>query len=63
MLSSNEIDSQELNNNGFNVVKHNKEVQNAFQKILHCIETDGNILSDGEVIDMIHSYLQSINVK
>lgn len=63
MLSCNEIDNQTLDNNGFDVRNCNKEVQNAFQKILNCIETDCDILSDGEVIDMIHSYLQSINVK
>jgi hypothetical protein len=63
MLSDIEIDSGTLEINDFDVRIYNSEVKNAFQKILHCIETDGDILSDGEVIDMIHSYLQAIHVE
>ena len=63
MWSDIEIDSETLENCGFDVRIYNSEVKNAFQKILHCIETDGDILSDGEVIDMIHSYLQAIHVE
>ena len=63
MLSDIEIDSETLEISGFDVRVYNSEVKNAFQKILHCIETDGDILSDGEVIDMIHSYLQAIHVE
>ncbi len=63
MLSDIEIDSGTLEISGFDVRIYNSEVKNAFQKILHCIETDCDILSDGEVIDMIHSYLQAIHVE
>lgn len=63
MLSDIEIDSGTLEISGFDVRIYNSEVKNAFKKILHCIETDGDILSDGEVIDMIHSYLQAIHVE
>lgn len=63
MLSDIEIDSETLEISGFDVRIYNSEVKNVFQKILHCIETDGDILSDGEVIDMIHSYLQAIHVE
>ncbi len=63
MLSDIEIDSGTLEINDFDVRIYNSEVKNAFQMILHCIETDGDILSDGEVIDMIHSYLQAIHVE
>ena len=63
MLSELEIENQELDSNGFNLAYcHSKEVNDAFTKILECIETDGDILSDGEVIDMIHNYLHKIGV-
>jgi hypothetical protein len=45
MLSDIEIDSETLEISGFDVRIYNSEVKNAFQKILHCIETDGDILS------------------
>lgn len=64
MLSELEIENQELDSNGFNLTPycHSKEVNDAFIKILECIETDRDILSDGEVIDMIHNYLHKIGV-
>ena len=63
MLSDLEIENQDLNTNGFKLTSYTQqEVNDAFGKILECIETDGDILSDGEVIDMIHNYLHKIGV-
>ena len=63
MLTEEEISNKEINHDNFDVNNESIRVKNAFRQIMKCIETDGDYLSDGEVIDMIHSYLQKINVE
>jgi len=53
MLSNEEIDQQTLSTtDGVSPLK----------KIYDCVSTDGDVLTDGEVIDMIMNYLQELGV-
>ena len=64
MLTNIEIDKQELVL-GFNydATQHSEGTQKVLLKILDTIETDGDLQSDGEVIDMIHCLLNGINLQ
>lgn len=64
MLSNTEIDKQELILGlKYDATQHSECTQKVLLKILDTIETDGDLLSDGEVIDMIHCLLNGINLQ
>ncbi len=63
-LSVNEIENQELIIDfDYNVLHQSQNTQKVLLKILDTIETDIIYLSDGEVIDMIHSFLNKLGIQ
>jgi hypothetical protein len=63
-LTEQEINNKKLSIDNYNIhpAAHSQQTINAFKKIYTCLLTDGDILSDGEVIDMVIDYLQDIGV-
>ena len=63
-LTEQEINNKKLSTDNYrlNTTIHSQQTINAFKKIYTCLLTDGDILSDGEVIDMVICYLQDIGV-
>jgi hypothetical protein len=59
-LTEQEIDNKKLSTDNYKL--HSQETINAFKKIYTCLLTDGDVLSDGEVIDMVIDYLQDIGI-
>ena len=63
-LSVNEIANQELIIDfDYSVLSQSQSTQKVLLKILDAIETDTISLSDGEVIDMIHSFLNKLGIQ
>ena len=63
-LSANEIANQELIIDfDYSIVNQSQNTQKVLLKILDTIETDTIYLSDGEVIDMIHSFLNKLGTQ
>lgn len=63
-LSVNEIENQELIIDfDYSIVSQSQNTQKVLLKILDTIETDTIYLSDGEVIDMIHSFLNKLGIQ
>lgn len=63
-LSVNEIINQELIIDfDYSIVSQSQNTQKVLLKILDAIETDTIYLSDGEVIDMIHSFLNKLGIQ
>lgn len=63
-LSVNEIENKELIIDfDYNVLHQSQNTQKVLLKILDTIETDIIYLSDGEVIDMIHSFLNKLGIQ
>lgn len=63
-LSVNEIANKELIIDfDYSVVHQSQNTQKALLKILNTIETDGDQLSDGEVIDMIYQFLNKLGIQ
>lgn len=63
-LSDREIAHKELIlSHRYDVRVQSAETQEVLLKILSAIETDGDLLSDGEVIDMIHNLLNSMGAQ
>ena len=63
-LSANEIEDKELIIDfDYNIVNQSQNTQKVLLKILDAIETDTESLSDGEVIDMIHSFLNKLGIQ
>ena len=63
-LSANEIVNQELIIDfDYSIVSQSQNTQKVLLKILDTIETDTIYLSDGEVIDMIHSFLNKLGIQ
>ena len=63
-LSANEIINQELIIDfDYSIVSQSQNTQKVLLKILDTIETDTIYLSDGEVIDMIHSFLNKLGIQ
>ena len=63
-LSANEIANQELIIDfDYSIVNQSHNTQKVLLKILDAIETDTISLSDGEIIDMIHSFLNKLRVQ
>ena len=63
-LSANEIEDKELIIDfDYNVLHQSQNTQKVLLKILDAIETDTISLSDGEVIDMIHSFLNKLGIQ
>ena len=47
----------------YSVLVQSLNTQKVLLKILEAIETDAESLSDGEVIDMIHSFLNKLGIQ
>ena len=63
-LSVNEIANKELIIDfDYSVLPQSQNTQKVLLKILDAIETDTISLSDGEVIDMIHSFLNKLGIQ
>ncbi len=63
-LSVNEIENQELIIDfDYSIVSQSQNTQKVLLKILDTIETDIIYLSDGEVIDMIHSFFNELGIQ
>ena len=63
-LSVSEIANQELIIDfDYSVLPQSQNTQKVLLKILDAIETDTISLSDGEVIDMIHSFLNKLGIQ
>lgn len=63
-LSVNEIANKELIIDfDYSVLPQSHNTQKVLLKILDAIETDTIYLSDGEVIDMIHSFLNKLEIQ
>lgn len=62
-LSEEEINSQKIDTENFSLQYQSTSVKNAFMAIYQCIQVDGDVLSDGEVIDMIQNFLQEIEIE
>ena len=63
-LSVNEIANKELTIDfDYSILPQSQNTQKVFLKILDVIETDTESLSDGEVIDMIHSFLNKLGIQ
>ena len=63
-LSANEIANQELIIDfDYSIVNQSHNTQKVLLKILNAIETDTESLSDGEVIDMIHFFLNKLGIQ
>ena len=63
-LSVNEIEDKELIIDfDYSIVHQSQNTQKVLLKILDAIETDTISLSDGEVIDMIHFFLNKLGIQ
>lgn len=62
-LSEEEVNLQKIDTENFSLRFQSTSVKNAFMAIYQCIQVDGDILSDGEVIDMISNFLQEIEIE
>ena len=63
-LSANEIEDKELIIDfDYSIVHQSQNTQKVLLKILDAIETDTISLSDGEIIDMIHSFLNKLGIQ
>lgn len=63
-LSFDEIANKELIIDfDYSVLPQSQNTQKVLLKILDAIETDTESLSDGEVIDMIHSFLNKLGIQ
>ena len=63
-LSVNEIANQELSIDfDYSIVHQSHNTQKVLLKILDAIETDTISLSDGEIIDMIHFFLNKLGIQ
>jgi len=62
-LSEEEINSQKIDTENFSLRYQSTSVKNAFMAIYQCIQVDGDVLDDGEVIDMIHNFLQELRIE
>ena len=63
-LSANEISNKELIIDfDYSIIHQSQNTQKVLLKILDAIETDTISLSDGEVIDMIHSFLNKLGIQ
>ena len=63
-LSANEIEDKELIIDfDYSIVHQSQNTQKLLLKILNAIETDTESLSDGEVIDMIHFFLNKLGIQ
>ena len=63
-LSANEIVNKELIIDfDYSVLPQSQNTQKVLLKILDAIETDTISLSDGEIIDMIHSFLNKLGIQ
>lgn len=62
-LSEEEINSQKIDTENFLLRYQSTSVKNAFMAIYQCIQVDGDVLDDGEVIDMIHNFLQELRIE
>lgn len=63
-LSVDEISNKELSIDFcYTVSSQSQNTQKVLLKILDAIKTDTISLSDGEVIDMIHSFLNSLGIQ
>ena len=63
-LSANEIEDKELIIDfDYNVLHQSQNTQKVLLKIIDAIETDTISLSDGDVIDMIHSFLNKLGIQ
>lgn len=62
-LSEEEINLQKIETENFSLRFQSTSVKNAFMAIYQCIQVDKDILSDGEVIDMISNFLQELGIE
>lgn len=62
-LSEEEINLQKIETENFSLRFQSTSVKNAFMAIYQCIQVDGDVLSDGEVIDMINNFLQELGIE
>ena len=63
-LSVNEIANKELIIDfDYSIVHQSQNTQKVLLKILDAIETDTISLSDGEIIDMIHFFLNKLGIQ
>lgn len=62
-LSEEEINLQKIETENFSLRLQPTSVKNAFMAIYQCIQVDGDVLSDGEVIDMISNFLQELGIE
>lgn len=62
-LSKEEISLQKIDTENFSLRFQSTSVKNAFMAIYQCIQVDGDVLSDGEVIDMINNFLQELGIE
>lgn len=62
-LSEEEINLQKIETENFSLRLQPTSVKNAFMAIYQCIQVDGDVLSDGEVIDMISNFLQELEIE
>lgn len=63
-LSVNEIANKELIIDfDYSLLHQSQNTQKVLLKILDAIETDTVSLSDGEIIDMIHSFLNKLGIQ
>ena len=62
-LSEEEVNLQKIDTENFSLRFQSTSVKNAFMAIYQCIQVDGDVLSDGEVIDMINNFLQELGIE
>lgn len=62
-LSEEEVNLQKIDTENFSLRFQSTSVKNAFMAIYQCIQVDGDVLSDGEVIDMISNFLQELGIE
>ena len=62
-LSEEEVNLQKIDTENFSLRFQSTSVKNAFMAIYQCIQVNGDILSDGEVIDMINNFLQELGIE
>ena len=62
-LLEEEISLQKIDTENFSLRFQSTSVKNAFMAIYQCIQVDGDVLSDGEVIDMINNFLQELGIE
>lgn len=62
-LSEEEINLQRIETENFSLRFQSTSVKNAFMAVYQCIQVDTDVLSDGEVIDMISNFLQELGIE